>query len=131
LVRWFSWQQAPAFFGEPVFLQAAVGFVWEGALDETGGYCGLLVMLPEVLFVPEVKLGHDFRSRHLANQQPKHPPDFGGDFGGNWGLHDILGVDGFDSGDGGTEEIFRESEATLCEKLGNAGDAGAEVLDQF
>ena len=47
LVRWFSWQQAPAFFGQTVFLQAAVGFVWEGALDETVGHCGLLVMRPE------------------------------------------------------------------------------------
>ena len=46
-------------------------------------------------------------------------------------LHVILGVDGFDGGEGGTEEIFSEAEATLREKLGNAGDVGTEVLDQF
>ena len=72
----------PAFFRKSVFLEAAVGFVGDGAFDEFGGDGGLLIVLAEVFFIAQSQDLHDFLPSHLAIQNLKHFENFGGDLSG-------------------------------------------------
>ena len=68
--------------GEAVALLAAPGLVRDRHFDEASRDGGLLVVLPEVLFVIQSKSVHDFRPVHFLFKDPEHTCDFGGDFGG-------------------------------------------------
>jgi hypothetical protein len=106
--------------GEAVFLEAAVGFVGEGALDEVGGKGGLKVGIKKTWAMGQSKGRHQFLGRQcLRFERRKKASDlFGdltcdlrGDFTSDW----VEGVHGL--------QIFR-SRAEL------EGDAGA-IQDEF
>ena len=72
----------PSQSSTPIFLQPTGGFIRNGHFDDASLDGPMLVVLPEMLFVLEVELVHDFPPDHLALHDPKQLDDFGGDFGG-------------------------------------------------
>ena len=68
--------------GEAVALSAAVGLVRDRHFDEPRRDRCLLVVLAEVLLVPQPERRHDLSPVHLSFKHSKHLADFGGDFGG-------------------------------------------------
>jgi hypothetical protein len=72
-----------AFWGDTVFLEAAVGFIGEGSLDETGGKGWLKVGKTEMFVMLEVKQFLEFLPTPLCGQDKQHPTDFPGDFPGD------------------------------------------------
>ena len=58
-VRGVSFQHAPAFLRESVFLKAAVGFFGDGPLDEAGGEGGQKIQFFEIIASFEAEFLHD------------------------------------------------------------------------
>ena len=67
---------AQPLFGEAVFLEAAAGFVGDGALDESGFEGGAQVVRPEGRSVGELELFHAVQRR--PGVFGEHPTNFPG-----------------------------------------------------